>query len=121
RRLGITLADATAADRPRLERAPWFDVHFAVEDPVAVARRQLAEIGWELEAGGRVALDLEARPAKSPRAFCAVIRVPDEIVLVVSRTGGWRDWYAFYHDLCHAQHSPPGAAPPPFELRARVG
>src|SRR5690606_27881950 len=118
RRLGITLAHATAADRSRLERAPWFDVHFAVEDPVAVARRQLAEIGWELEAGGRVALDLEARPAKSPRAFCAVIRVPDEIVLVVSRTGGWRDWYAFYHELGHAQHFARVDASLPFEDRA---
>jgi hypothetical protein len=118
RRLGVTLSEATAADRPRLERAPWFDVHFAVEDPVAVARRQLAEIGWELEVGGRVTLDLEARPTKSPRAFCAVIRVPDEIVLVVSRTGGWRDWYAFYHELGHAQHFARVAAALPFEDRA---
>ncbi len=118
KRLGVTLAEATAADRPRLERAPWFDAHFAVDDPVAVARRQLAEIGWDLEVGGRVALDLESRPAKTSRAFCAVIRVPDEIVLVVSRAGGWRDWYAFYHELGHAQHFARVDAALPFEDRA---
>ena len=104
RRLGITLADATAADR-------------LASGAGAVVRRALrrggpgrggAQAARRDRVGargrGRVALDLEARPAKSPRAFCAVIRVPDEIVLVVSRTGGWRDWYAFYHELGHAQH-----------------
>ncbi|HEX6940929.1 MAG TPA: hypothetical protein VF158_16040 [Longimicrobiales bacterium] len=118
RRLGVSLADAIAADRLRLERAPWLDDRFGGVDPVAVARRQLAEIGWDVEVGGRVALDLEPRPTKWSRAFCAVIRVPDELVLVVSRSGGWRDWYAFFHELGHAQHFARVDPGLPFEDRA---
>lgn len=118
RRLGVTLGEAIAADRLRLERAPWLDARFGAADPVAVARRQLRELGWDVEAGGRIALDLEARPAKASRAFCSVIRVPDEVVLVVSRSGGWRDWYAFFHELGHAQHFARVDAALPFEDRA---
>lgn len=104
RRLGLKPGEARAADRMRLERAPWFDAHFAVAEPLALAQRQLGELGLELEAEGRVRLDLEMRPAKWARAFCAPIRVPQEVFLVISPTGGWRDWFAFFHELGHAQH-----------------
>lgn len=118
RRVGVALTDAIAADRLRLERAPAFDAHFGNLDPLAVARRQLAEIGWDVEAEARITLDLEPRPAKWSRAFCSVIRVPDEVILVVSRSGGWRDWYAFFHELGHAQHFARVDPALPFEDRA---
>ncbi len=118
RRIGVSLPDAIAADRLRLERAPWVDARGGSSDPLGVARRQLAEIGWDVEAEGRIALDLEPRPTKWARAFCSVIRVPDEVALVVSRSGGWRDWYAFFHELGHAQHFARVDAALPFEDRA---
>lgn len=117
RRLGVEPGEARAADRLRLERAPWYDAHFGVADPVAVARRQLGELGFDLEAGGRIRLDLEARPTKWARPFCAVIRVPAEVVLVLSASGGWRDWFAFYHEIGHAQHLARVDAALPFEER----
>ena len=35
-----------------------------------------------------IMLDAEQRPTKSPRAFCAPVRVPDEVYLVVAPVGG---------------------------------
>jgi hypothetical protein len=118
RQLDVEPGAARSVDRLRLERAVHLDAHVAGADPLALARRQLAELGLPLDAGGRVRLDLEPRPAKWSRAFCAVIRVPDEIVLVVSPAGGWRDWYAFYHELGHALHLSHVDAALPFEDRA---
>jgi hypothetical protein len=117
RQLGLEPGAVRAVDRLRLERAVHLDAHLAGAEPLALARRQLGELGMPLD-GGRVRLDLEARPAKWSRAFCAVIRVPDEIVLVVTPAGGWRDWYAFFHELGHALHLSHVDAALPFEDRA---
>ncbi|HWB57392.1 MAG TPA: hypothetical protein VG479_10695, partial [Gaiellaceae bacterium] len=49
-------------------------------------------------------LDLESRPRKSPRAFCAPIEVPGRVMLVIKPMGGPDDWYAFFHEAGHAEH-----------------
>lgn len=48
--------------------------------------------------------DLEPRPRKSSRPFCAGIRVPDEIVLVAKPAGGHRDYEGVWHEAGHALH-----------------
>ena len=50
-------------------------------------------------------MDLEARPFKSPRPFCASISVPDEIKLVVNPHGGQQDYRALFHEAGHAQQN----------------
>ncbi|MFL5780143.1 MAG: hypothetical protein ACJ760_02415, partial [Thermoleophilaceae bacterium] len=59
--------------------------------------------GLGLDAAG-IRLDLEERPNKTPRAFCAPVRVPDEVHLVIARIGGREDYEALYHETGHAQH-----------------
>jgi hypothetical protein len=99
-------------DLPRVHRAAWADPLLPA-DPVAALRADLDRLG--LEAG--FTLDAEARPGKSPRAFCAAIAVPGDVHLVVSPRGGLSDLEALFHEAGHAvflAHRDPGA---PFEER----
>lgn len=64
----------------------------------------ISSMGLEMTAGGRIELDLEDRPKKSPRAFCAPVRVPEDVKLVIQPYGGYDDWVAFLHELGHALH-----------------
>ena len=72
-----------------------------IVDAVGASVRRM---GLELTADGRIALDLEERPTKSPRAFCVPIRVPAEVMLVILPRGGMDDYHAFLHELGHALH-----------------
>jgi hypothetical protein len=107
--------DAATArlDLPRVHRAAWADA-LLPGDLVAALRADLRHLG--LEDGG-FALDADARPGKSPRAFCAAIEVPGDVHLVVSPRGGLTDLEALFHEAGHATflaHRDPRA---PFEDR----
>jgi hypothetical protein len=52
----------------------------------------------------RSELDIEQRPKKSPRAFCAPIEVPGRVVLVIQPMGGADDWRALFHEAGHTEH-----------------
>jgi len=64
-----------------------------------------------------VLVDVERRPAKSPRAFCAPVRVPGEIYLVVPPVGGRDDYVALLHEAGHTQHYAHVDPALPFEFR----
>jgi hypothetical protein len=64
----------------------------------------VAGLGIDLAAQRNVHLDTAARPSKSPRAFCAAVRVPAEIHLVVPRVGGRDDYAALFHEGGHTEH-----------------
>jgi hypothetical protein len=51
-----------------------------------------------------VHLDLEERPKKTPRAFCAPIEVPGKVMLVIQPIGGPDDWRALFHEAGHTEH-----------------
>ena len=51
-----------------------------------------------------VHLDVEQRPLKSPRAFCAPIEVPGRVMLVIQPIGGPDDWRALFHEAGHTEH-----------------
>jgi len=102
--LGIPLANAQRHDLLRLFRGEKYDALFPAERMVSTARKFCASMGLEMEAGGRVRLDLGARAQKSPRAFCSTVQVPDEVYLVIFPRGGHDDYRAFLHELGHALH-----------------
>ncbi|MFN2567053.1 MAG: hypothetical protein ABR499_18805 [Gemmatimonadaceae bacterium] len=104
RRLGIRPDEATRADALALFRAREFDAAFPATRMEPVITRQVREMGIDPLAAGRIRLDTGERPGKRARAFCAPVRVPDEVYLVLRPHGGQTDWSTFLHELGHALH-----------------
>ena len=103
-RVGVGLAEAERWDIPRLFRAASWDPAFPPAQMLPALEGTLAELGIDLRAQPNVHLDVEERPKKSPRAFCAPIEVPDKVMLVIQPVGGPDDWRALFHEAGHAEH-----------------
>lgn len=102
--LGFGLERLRRSDLPAFFRAPGLDVLFPVDARDEAFRQTIAGLGVAATADGNVRVDAESRPKKSPRAFCAPVRVPDEVYLVISPTGGRDDYEALFHEAGHAYH-----------------
>lgn len=120
RRLGIPLEEAGRWDVPRLFRAADWDDGFPADGMVPALVGTLADLGIDLEAQENVHLDIEQRPKKSARAFCAPIEIPDRIMLVIQPIGGPEDWHALFHEAGHTEHYAHVSADLPLEAR-RLG
>jgi hypothetical protein len=103
-RVGIALEDAERWDIQRLFRAPGWDHGFPAAAMMPALEATLADLGVDLRSQVNVELDLESRPKKSPRAFCAPIEVPGRVVLVIQPIGGADDWHALFHEAGHMEH-----------------
>jgi hypothetical protein len=117
KQLGITPTDATRADALALMRAPRFDPYFPAAGMEPNVRRQVSEMGADPVAGGRVVYDLAPRPGKRSRAFCAPVRIPREVYLVLLPHGGATDYRTLLHELGHALHFGYMRGDLPFEYR----
>jgi len=102
--VGLSLDQSRRSDLARFFRAPHLDGLFPGERMVPALQETLAALGIDLAAQSNVKLDTETRPTKSPRAFCAVPRVPDEVYLVMPPIGGREDYAALFHEAGHAEH-----------------
>jgi hypothetical protein len=103
-RIGIGLADAKRWDVPRVFRAQSWDEFFPADKMLPALEATLADFGIDLHAQENVHLDLEQRPSKTPRAFCAPIEVPGKVMLVIQPIGGADDWRALFHEAGHTEH-----------------
>jgi oligoendopeptidase F len=103
-RLGIGLDEARAYDVARLFRAPELDESYPPERMLPSLDATLNELGIALASQSNVHLDIEQRPGKSPRAFCAPIEVPGKVMLVIQPIGGFDDWRALFHEAGHTEH-----------------
>jgi hypothetical protein len=104
RTVGLALDELRRSDLVRFFRAPHLDGLFPGERMVPALRETLAGLGIDLDAQSNVKLDTETRPTKSPRAFCAIPRVPAEVYLVIPPVGGHEDFRALFHEGGHAEH-----------------
>ncbi|HET7571057.1 MAG TPA: hypothetical protein VFJ77_00135 [Gaiellaceae bacterium] len=104
RRLGLGLDEVERWDAPRAWRASDWDPAFPAARMLPALESSLADLGIELRNQRNVELDLEDRPSKDPRAFCAPIEVPQRVVLVIKPRGGPDDWRALFHEAGHAEH-----------------
>jgi hypothetical protein len=118
--IGVPEAKADVSDSLYLFRAPHFDELFPAERMLPTLRATLAGLGIDMDFQEGLELDTEPRPLKSPRAFCAPIRVPDEVKLVIKPIGGQNDYKALFHESGHAQHAVNTAAELPFAFK-RLG
>lgn len=116
-RLGIDPADLRRSDVEWLGRMRWLDGYFALPHLLEGVRRDLESLGLPLSADGRLRLDLGDRPLKVA-SFCAPIRVPDDVVLVVAPSGGRPDCVSLLHEMGHALHFTWTDPDIPFEYRA---
>ncbi len=119
-RLGIGLADAGPWDVGRLFRAPELDKIYPNGAMIPALEATLQGLGIDLRSQDNIHLDVDVRPNKSPRAFCAPIEVPERVMLVIQPIGGKDDWEALFHEAGHAEHFGNTAADAGFEAR-RIG
>ena len=104
RRVGVLLRQARRHDLARLFRAPEFDASLPPSSLREAAEGPLQRMRIDPRAAGRIRVDDEPRLKKTPRAFVATPRIPDEVILVVRPGGGPDDYAAFLHELGHALH-----------------
>lgn len=102
--VGVGAGEWRRSDLPRLLRAAGHDDAFPAASLVDALRATAAGLGLGLDARPNVALDVERRPNKSPRAFCAPIRVPADVRLVLPPVGGAEDYEILFHEGGHALH-----------------
>ena len=103
-RLGLGLDELRPWDVGRVFRAPELDQFYPQDRMVPALEATLRELGIDLRAQSNVHLDLESRPSKSPRAFCAPIEIPGKVMLVIQPIGGKDDWEALFHEAGHTEH-----------------
>jgi hypothetical protein len=103
------------SDLPAFFRGSSLDEHFPERPLVPSLTQTLADLG--IQAWEHVTLDAEVRPTKSPRAFCAAVRVPEEVYLVISPHGGRDDYETILHEAGHAEHYAHVAPEVAFERR----
>ena len=115
--VGRRIGALERSDLPRFFRAASLDPAFPPERLVGSFRETMGGLGVDLDAQSNVHLDVEPRETKSPRAFCATPRVPDEVYLVVPPMGGRDDFAALFHEGGHTEHYGRTDASLPFEFR----
>ncbi|MFN2470964.1 MAG: hypothetical protein ABR583_08240 [Gaiellaceae bacterium] len=103
-RVGLGLDEAGPWDVPRLLRAERWDAEFPGDRMLPALEATLGDLGVDFRAQENVHLDIEQRPNKSPRAFCAPIEVPGRVMLVIQPIGGLDDWRALFHEAGHTEH-----------------
>ncbi len=101
---GIELHNSRKSDFAKVRRAVKYDKYFKKELLVDVFRDTLMSMGIDVSRQSNIIFDVEERKNKSPRAFCATVRVPEEIYLVVMPRGGQDDYEAIFHEGGHAEH-----------------
>ncbi len=98
---GIARAEVRIYDAGRMLRGTSWREHFPSRGVQPFLRRTLRDLGlpW-----GAFRPDLAVRPRKNPRAFCAPIRIPEEVYLVLRPVGGHDDYHTALHETGHALH-----------------
>lgn len=102
--LGVPREDVSTADLTYVARAPQFDDIFPADTLLPTLRQTLKGMQLPLSGDKAPELDIEARPRKSPRAFCAPVKVPQEVYLVIKPVGGQDDYQSLFHEAGHAEH-----------------
>jgi hypothetical protein len=115
--LRIDPREATRSDALALLRAREFDTYFPAREMEPRVQKQVRELGIDPLASGRIILDTSEREGKRSRAFCAPVRAPEEVYLVLRPHGGQTDWNTFLHELGHALHFAYMRPERPFESR----
>lgn len=102
--IGVDPHDARTCDILALFRGQRFDPFFPEDSMIPALAATLRGLGIDLATQANLQLDTEPRPLKTPRAFCAPIRIPQEVKLVTKPSGGPDDYESLLHEAGHAEH-----------------
>jgi hypothetical protein len=100
----VSIQEAATCDILALFRGSEFDALFPENMMMPALSDTLASMGIDLAHQGSLEVDTGPRPLKTPRAFCAPIRIPEEVKLVTKPTGGLEDYASLLHEAGHAEH-----------------
>lgn len=103
-RAGVELGKARKHDVAWMLRATDLDGVFPRERLIPALESTLKGLGIDIRSQSNVLLDTEPRPMKSPRAFCAPVRVPSDVRLVILPHGGQDDYHSLLHEAGHTEH-----------------
>jgi hypothetical protein len=117
RTLGLGFSELERSDLPRFFRAADKDALFPAAELLPSFVRTMEGLGIDVQSQPGVVLDVESRPKKSPRAFCAPVRSPGEVYLVLTPVGGWDDFSVLFHEGGHTEHFANIDPALPFEFR----
>lgn len=117
KKMGLKLREAQKSDLSYLFRFHEYDSFFPKGWMITLIRRWGEALKLDITAQGRITFDTESRPSKSPRAFCATLDVPGQVILVILPRGGVEDYRAFLHELGHSLHFGYISHEEPFEFR----
>lgn len=117
RDLDISLDQATRSDAVYFLHHSRHESRFPAAGLLDIYHATMEGLGIKTEEQHNIIIDDEPRPRKNPRAFCAPIRIPTEIRLVIRPFGGQSDYLALLHEAGHAQHYAwtSGSLPPEFK------
>ena len=102
--MSVPMEEASTCDILALFRGRSFDALFPEESMIRALASTLAGMGIDLARQTNLDVDTESRPLKTPRAFCAPIQIPQEVLLVTKPTGGPDDYASLLHEAGHAEH-----------------
>jgi hypothetical protein len=117
RTLELPLDELRRSDLPRFFRAADQDGRFPEADLLPSFLETMRGLGVDVRRQTGVVLDVEPRPKKSPRAFCAPVRTPGEVYLMLTPVGGREDFSVLMHEGGHAEHAAHVDPGLPFEFR----
>jgi len=100
----VPLEEARTCDIIALFRGSQFDPLFPQESMMPVLSSTLVGLGIDTARQENLEVDTESRALKTPRAFCAPIRIPEEVKLVTKPIGGPDDYASLLHEAGHAEH-----------------
>jgi hypothetical protein len=109
--------NARRHDLLRVATAPWLAEPFRIDDLVPSITRCVEELGFHPSANGRIKLDAEDRPGKSPHGFVSDVKVPDDVRLVVRPGRGLEDYFSLLRGYGRALHLAHLSRAAPVEVR----
>jgi hypothetical protein len=102
--MDVPSEEARTCDILALFRGRQFDPLFPQESMLPALTSTLSGLGIDATSQRNLEMDTEARALKTPRAFCAPIRIPEEVKLVTKPIGGPDDYASLLHEAGHAEH-----------------
>lgn len=115
---GLSAVDAEHHDAEWLNRQMWRDGICDEASLLETLGEDLRGIGLPLEAEGKIDLAVEAFPSPGMRPACSAIRVPDEILILVTPTTSIPGLRTLLREIGRGLHWAYTSALLPFEFRA---